>query len=185
MRTCPLCNSVQPKPERWDFEQKNLETSSFLDHRSAMIGDKTFGFMFFLDGTTPHLTASLCISPSTSEVVAEIHEWMDTFQMNPKAICADVAFHHPHGMQAFYRMHNVKRTPTGPHTPWPNRAEMDVRLFKKSLSNDEKYTSDLKWRHAHGVGHGTKNKRSLDPASMNREQLTSTPTKQDLLNEEI
>ena len=31
-------------------------------------------------------------------------------------------------------MHNVKRLPTAPHTPWPNRAEMGVRLFKKFLS---------------------------------------------------
>ena len=31
-------------------------------------------------------------------------------------------------------MHNVKRLPTRPHTSWPNRAEMGVRLFKKFLS---------------------------------------------------
>ena len=37
-------------------------------------------------------------------------------------------------MQAFYRMQYVKRLPTGPHTPWPNRAEMGVGLFKKFLS---------------------------------------------------
>ena len=37
-------------------------------------------------------------------------------------------------MQAFYRMQNVKRLPTRPHTPWPNRAEMGVRLFKKFIS---------------------------------------------------
>ena len=59
---------------------------------------------------------------------------MDTCQMNPKAICADMAFHHPHDMQTFYRMHNVTRFLTGPHTPWPSRAEMGVRLFKKFLS---------------------------------------------------
>ena len=58
---------------------------------------------------------------------------MDRIQMNPKAVCADMAFHHPHDMQASYRMHNVKRIPTGPQTPWPNRAEMGVRLFKKFL----------------------------------------------------
>ena len=39
--------------------------------------------------------------------------------MNPKAICADMAFRQPHG----------KRLPTRPHTPWPNRFEVDVRLF--------------------------------------------------------
>ena len=44
------------------------------------------------------------------EVFAKLHEWMDTFQMNPKAIFASMAFHHPDDMQAFYRMHNVKRS---------------------------------------------------------------------------
>ena len=85
--------------------------------------------------------------------------------MNPKAICADLDFHHPQDM--------LKRIPRGPHTPWPNRAEMGVRLFKKFLlalvdtasenldqttlaqitpgpvdaqgSNGEKCTGDLKW----------------------------------------
>ena len=116
---------------------------------------------------------------------------MDTFQMNPKAICADMAFHNPHDMQAFYRMHNVKRIPTGPHTPWPSRAEMGVRLFKKFLlalvdtasrnldqttlaqitsaqlmapgRNGEKYTGDLEWLDARGIGHGTQTKRFPGP----------------------
>ena len=126
-----------------------------------------------MDGATSLLTAYPCKSTSASEVIAKIREWMDTFQMNPKAICADMAFHHPHDMQAFYRMHHAKRIPTGPQTPWPNRAEMGVRLFKKIFlalvdtaskklgpdhsgtnhscpvdaqsSNGEKYTGDLKW----------------------------------------
>ena len=42
-------------------------------------------------------------------------------------------FHHPHDMQEFQRVHNVKRIPTRPHTPWPNRTEMGVRLFKKFI----------------------------------------------------
>ena len=92
------------------------------------------GFLINLDGATSHLTAYPCKSTSPSEVISKLHEWMDTFQMNPKAICADKAVHHPHDMQAFYRMHNVKRLPTGSHTPWPYRAEMGVRLFKKFLS---------------------------------------------------
>ena len=109
--------------------------------------------------------------------------------MNPKAICADMAFHHPHDMQAFYRMLDVKRLPTGPHTPWPNRAEMGVRLFQKFLSalvdtaskNLDKtplaqITPTQLMRKATTV-------RNI--ASMNPEQLTSTATKQDLLNENI
>ena len=140
---------------------------------------------------------------------------MDTFQMNPKAICADMAFHHPHDMQAFYRMHNVKRIPTRPHTPWPNRAEMGVRLFKKFLlalvdtacknldqTTPAQITPAQLMRKAATVrttqvtlsgktpmelamGQKLRLRDLLDPASINPEQLTSTSTKQDLLNEEI
>ena len=112
--------------------------------------------------------------------------------MNPKAICADMAFHHPHNMQAFCRMHNIKRFPSGPHTPWPYRAEMGVRLLEKFLSalvdtaskNLDKTTLSpitiaqlmrkaarmrntqvtLKWqKNADGVSHVKKTKRSHGP----------------------
>ena len=94
--------------------------------------------------------------------------------MNPKANCADMAFHYPHDMQAFFRMHNVKRLPIGPHT---HRGEIEPRCefdcsrsfslcncghsLEKSGqdyfisnhnspvdaqgSNDKKYTGDFEW----------------------------------------
>ena len=195
VKTCPFCNSAKPRPERSRVSGRRAEKFGdliFLDHGSAKIGDKTFRFMIILDGATSHLTAYPCKSTSTSEVIAQIHEWMDTFQMNPQAICAEMSFHHPHDLQAFYRMHNVKRVPTGPHAPWPNRAEMGVRLFKKIRSalvdtasqnqepdhsdtnhscsvdaqgsNGEKYTGDLLWQKNHGTGHGTNTKRSPGPS---------------------
>ena len=134
--------------------------------------------------------------------------------MNPTAICADMAFHHPHDMEAFYRMHNVKRIPTRPHTPWPNRPEMGERRFKKFLlalvdtasknldqttlaqithscpvdaqgSNGETYSNNLKWKTPTGLAMGRRPRDLLDPASMNPEQLASRQTRQDLLNEEI
>ena len=124
-----------------------------------------------------------------------------------------MAFHHPHDLQAFYRMHNIKRFPTGPHTRWPNRAEMGVRLFKKFLSalvdtasknldqtTVAQITPALLMRKAATVRNtqvtlsgktpmelamGRRPRDLMDLASMNPEQLTATPTKQDLLNEEI
>ena len=77
-------------------------------HGSAKIGDHTFGYLIVLDGTTSHLTAFPCKSTSPSQVISKLHEWVDKLQMNPKAICADMAFHHLHDMQAFYRMHNIQ-----------------------------------------------------------------------------
>ena len=94
MKTCPLCNSVKSRPERSRVSRLRAEDFGdfiFLDHGSAKIGDKTFGFLIVFDGATSHLIAHPCTNTSTSEAIAKIHEWMDTFQMNPKAICADMA----------------------------------------------------------------------------------------------
>ena len=121
--------------------------------------------------------------------------------------------HYPHDMQAFYQVHNIETVPTGPHTPWPNRAEVGVRLFKRFLSAlvdtaskivDKTTLSQIApaqlMRKAGTVRNtqvtlsgktpmelamGRRPRDLMDPASMNPEQLTSTPTKQDLLNEEI
>ena len=137
VKTCPSCNSSKPRPDRSrvsGLRADELGELILFDHRSTHIGDKNFGFLFVLDGATSHSTACPCKSTSPTEVISKLHEWMDTFQMNPQAICADMAVHHPHDMQAFYRMHHIKTLPTGPHTLWPNRAEMGVRSFKKFLS---------------------------------------------------
>ena len=133
--------------------------------------------------------------------------------MNPKAICADMAFHHPHDMQASCRMHNIKRFPAGPHTPWRNRADLGVRLFKKvplsalvdtaskNLDNTtlSQITPAQLMRKAATVRNtqvtlsgkkplelaiGRRPGDLVDPATMNPAQLTSAPTKQDLVNEE-
>ena len=97
----------------------------------------------------------------------------------------------------------------GPHIPWPNRPVVGVRLFKKFLltlldpasknldhSTLAQTTPAQLMRKAeivritqvtlsgetpNGIGHGN----LMDPASMNPEQLTSTPTMQDLVNEKI
>ena len=94
VKICPFC-TMKPRPERSRVSGLRAEEVGdliFLDHESAKLGDKTFGFLFLLDAVTSHLTAYPCKSTSPSEVISKLHEWMDTFQMNPKAMCADVAF---------------------------------------------------------------------------------------------
>ena len=134
-KTCPFCNSTKPRPDRSRVTGLRAEEFGdlvFSDHGSTKIGDKTFGFLIVLDGATSHLTAYPCKSTFPSEVISKLHEWMDTFKMNPKAICADMAFHHPHDMQAFHRMHNVKRLSIGPHTLLgQNRAEMGCSIVQE------------------------------------------------------
>ena len=123
-----------------------------------------------------------------------------------------MASHQPHDMQALCRVHNAKRLPTETHTPWPNRAEMVVRLFKKFLlalvdtaSKKLDQTAlaqitlaqlmrkaatvrntevTLSGKTLMELAMGQRPRDLLDRASMNPEQLTSTRTKQDFLNEE-
>ena len=166
-----------------------------------------------LDGTTSYLTVYPCISTSASEVIQRIHEWMDTYQVNPKSICGDMAFHSPMELQEFYRLHNIRPLPTGPHTPWPNRAETGVRLFKKffhTLVEDvakkqldgilEEITASQLMRKAATIRNtqvtssgktplelafGRKPRDLLDPANMNLQQLTTAKNTQDVKNEEL
>ena len=52
-------------------------------------------------------------------------------------------------------------------------------------SNGEKYTGDLCGKTSIELAMSRRPRDLMDPASVNPEQLTSTPTKQDLVNEEI
>ena len=184
-----------------------------MDHGSTKIGDQTFGFLTVLHGATSPSTAYPCKSLFPSEVMSKLHERMDTFQMNPNSMCADMACHHPHDLQAFYRMHNMKRFPIGLNTPWPSRAEVSVRFFTRFLSalvdaasKDLDQTTPSQITPAQlmrqvatvrktpatptgktpmDLAMGRRPRGLTDPASMNLEQLTSTPTKQNSLNEEI
>ena len=110
VKTCPFFDSTKPRSDRSRASGLRAEEFGdliFLDHGSTNIGNQTCGFLIVLDGATYHVKAYQCKSTSPSVVISKLHEWMDTFPMNPKAICVDVAFHEPHDMQAFYRMHCV------------------------------------------------------------------------------
>ena len=59
VETCPFCNSIKPRPERSRVSGLCAEEFGdliFLDHGSAKIEGKTFGFLIVLDGATSHLT---------------------------------------------------------------------------------------------------------------------------------
>ena len=105
----------------------------------------------------------------------------------------------------------IKRLPTGPHTPWPQIELKWVSDCSRSFSRQSwiqppKFWTRLQITPAHvmrkaatvrttqvtpsgktpvGSAMERRPRDLMDPASMNPEQLTSTPTNQDLLNEEI
>ena len=129
VKTCPFCSLMKPRPDRSrvsGLSAEELGDLIFLDHGSTKIGDQTFGCLIVVDGATSHLTTAYpCKSTSPSEVISTLHEWMDTFQIHPKAICAE-------GILSNAQYQEIPYWTT--HTLWPNRAAMGVRLFKKFLS---------------------------------------------------
>ena len=54
------------------------------------------------------------------------------WNVNPKAVCADSAFFKD-SFTPYWKYKNVKTLPTGPSTPWPNRAETAVTIFQTTL----------------------------------------------------
>ena len=59
----------------------------------------------------------------------------------PKGIVGDQAFFTDPFLD-FYRFHGISPYPCGPRTPWPNRAETAVRLFKRAWVHMSKALTD-------------------------------------------
>ena len=136
-------HSTKPRPDRSrvsGLRSKEFGDLIFLDNGSTKVGDQSVGFLIVLDGATTNLTAYPCKSTSPTEVISKLHECMDTFQITPKAICADMAFHRPHDMQTFYRMHHVKRFPSGPHTVNAKFSVCVPRLWRNEETHNQEPT---------------------------------------------
>ena len=193
-----------------DEEQKNLEVSSCWTTDRQKFGDKTFGFLIVLDGATSHLTAYPCKSTSPSEVISKwtLSTWI---RQRWRAV---MGFHHPHDMQAFpsnaqFEKVSDRTACAMAKLSWDgctivqevSLSTRGYRLQKSGpdysvtdhsgqvdaqCSNGEKYPGNSEWqKRPMELAMGRRPRDLMDPASMNPEQLTSTPTKQDLLNEEI
>ena len=75
---------------------------------------ETYTVLIVVDGATTFVT---------------VLEWVDTFHCTPQNICADMAFQSTEVQDSFRRFGIF----TGDYTPWPNRAEAAVRVFKATL----------------------------------------------------
>ena len=59
-------------------------------------------------------------------------DYFDLYQLNPKYIVGDQGFS-GQTLEAFYNRKGIRFISLGPQTPWPNRAEAAVRLFKEQV----------------------------------------------------
>ena len=87
-----------------------------------------------VDSATTFVNAFAPRAKDSHETVQCPLEWMDTFHCTPHSICADMV-----SSQLKFKISSVALAlnlllfSTGPYTPWPNRAEAAVRVFKATL----------------------------------------------------
>ena len=70
---------------------------------------------------------------SDAETIKFLVEYFETYQLNPKYIVADQAFMREE-LESYYNRQGIRPIALGPGTPWPNRAEAAIRMFKKQVN---------------------------------------------------
>ena len=174
----------------------------FLDHGSANIGDHTFGFLFVLDGATSHWTAYPCNSTSPSQTFPSfvsgwilsrwirrrfVQTWLSIILMICRHSIECTIFR-----DSYWTAHSlaksswdgcpiVSKIPLGTRRHSLQKFGQDYSVTNHTCSVDaqgsdgEKHTGNSELQNACGVAMGRRPRYLMDPASMNPEQLTSTP----------
>eukprot|EP00439_Symbiodinium_sp_Y106_P029911 s6839_g3.t1 len=133
----------------------------FVDHEEIKFGTKAYLALVIIDGASNLLWATALTNLEAPETLGAFRQWTEenncvpkgivgtnleapetlgafrqwTEENNcvPKGIVGDQAFFTPQFM-SYYKFHGITPYPCGPRTPWPNRAETAVRLFKRTWS---------------------------------------------------
>jgi len=101
----------------------------FLDHADIKVQNLVYVVLLIYDAATCHLAGFVQKSKDNGETISKVREWIDNNTCRPKAICADEYFASD-DFKKFYQWGDIRFLLLGPYTPWPNRAESAVRLFK-------------------------------------------------------
>ena len=144
-RKCRVCStSIAPPPRARvsGIHASNFGDVIFVDHAEILLRSNKYMVLLVLDGATNLLWATAQSSRSNGETIQCLRCWTDENKCMPKVIVGDEAFFQEDFL-TYYRTHGIRECPCGSRTPWPNKAETAVRLFKrqwqlmtKSLEDD-------------------------------------------------
>ena len=136
MKQCETCQGVKKGPSRPKVSGMRSEVFgdlTFIDHAEVPLNNR-FKIMFLIiyDGTTQLMTSFPCETKSEDETIGYLMDYFDLYQLNPKYFVGDQGFS-GQTLEAFYNRKGIRFISLGPQTPWPNRAEAAVRLFKEQV----------------------------------------------------
>ena len=143
-RVCSMSVAPPPRAKISGIRASVFGDVVFVDHCEIELKKKKYVVLLVLDGATNLLWATAQNSLDKKETLTHLRAWNEQNNRIPKAIVGDEAFSSEEFLE-YYKFHGIKDLPCGPRTPWPNRAETAVRLFKKqwtimamSLEGDER-----------------------------------------------
>ena len=144
VKGCRVCITSVPTPPRARIA--GLRASSFgdlifVDHEEIKFGTKAYLALVIIDGASNLLWATALTNLEAPETLGAFRQWTEENNCVPKGIVGDQAFFTPQFM-SYYKFHGITPYPCGPRTPWPNRAETAVRLFKRTWSIMAKALAD-------------------------------------------
>ena len=136
IKQCPTCAANKNTPTRSRVSGMRAEVFGdllFVDHGEVNIaGAMKFSFLIVLDGATNLVMAYPVEGTGEEHAQEALREFMHHMQVSPKRVVGDSAFQTP-SWETFYGTHDITPIPIGPYTPWPNRAEASVRIYKKHV----------------------------------------------------
>ena len=144
VKGCRVCSTSVPTPPRARIA--GLRASSFgdlifVDREEIKFGNKAYLALVIIDGASNLLWATALTSLEAPETLGAFRQWNEENNCVPKGIVGDQAFFTPQFM-SYYKFHGITPYPCGPRTPWPNRAETAVRLFKRTWAIMAKALAD-------------------------------------------
>jgi hypothetical protein len=134
-KKCKACSENVPAPSRsrvTGLRASEFGELVFVDHCEVSHGGHKSLVLLILDAASSLLWGSPQVNASTELTLSAMREWMDNYQVRPGTLVCDMFFTQP-AYQEFYRTYGIKVMATGARTPWPNRAESAVRLFKRQF----------------------------------------------------
>ena len=129
--TCQKNNVGSTRSKVNGFCPEIFGEMSFIDHCDVIFPtNEKIGIFIILDGATTLSTAYPVMTKTDVEPLKFFKEYVSTYYIQPKYVVGDGAFMGLDWKQ-YYQHFDIRPVTLGAMTPWPNRAETVVRLFKR------------------------------------------------------
>ena len=132
-KQCEACHRLHHRElKSQEYGVKGLVNCLLIiDHGEVLISTpRKLQVLLIYGGATSLTNAFVVQTTSDPETIKFLTEYFGTYQLNPRYIVADQALMREE-LESFYNRQGSRPIALGPGTPWPNRAEAAIRIFKR------------------------------------------------------